>query len=82
LSLGDGGDVSFADTLTFLANDPNTNAILLYIESVNEGRAFMSAARNAARTKPVICIKAGSETTTCVSEIKRSQIAMTSARQK
>jgi acetyltransferase len=37
VSLGDGGDVSFADTLAYLAEDPHTSAILLYIESVTVG---------------------------------------------
>lgn len=59
VSLGDGGDIGFADMLSYLTADPDTSAILLYIESITDARAFVSAARKAAMTKPVICIKAG-----------------------
>ena len=59
ISLGDGADVDFGDALDYLASDPNTRSILLYIESVSSARKFMSAARAAARNKPVIVVKAG-----------------------
>ena len=52
-------DIDFGDVLDYLASDPNTRAILLYIEAVTQARKFMSAARAAARVKPVIAIKAG-----------------------
>lgn len=58
-SLGDMADVDFADLLDALAADPGTRAILLYIESVGDARRFMSAARAAARLKPVVAVKAG-----------------------
>jgi acetyltransferase len=45
--------------LDFLGSDAQTRAILLYIESIEEPRKFMSAARAAARNKPVIVVKAG-----------------------
>jgi len=59
VSLGDMADVDFGDMLDYLANDRDTQAILLYIEAVRDGRKFMSAARAAARVKPVIVVKAG-----------------------
>lgn len=59
VSLGDQADVDFGDMLDYLAADPGTRAILLYIEAVKNARKFMSAARAAARAKPVIVIKAG-----------------------
>jgi acetyltransferase len=59
VSLGEHADVDFGDMLDFLASDPRTRAILLYIESVESPRKFMSAARAAARNKPVIVVKAG-----------------------
>ncbi|MBS0470653.1 MAG: bifunctional acetate--CoA ligase family protein/GNAT family N-acetyltransferase [Proteobacteria bacterium] len=59
VSLGDMSDVDFGDMLDYLANDEATTAILLYIEAVTQARKFMSAARAAARLKPVIAIKAG-----------------------
>ena len=59
VSLGDSADVDFGDMLDYLGSDPGTRAILLYIESVKAARKFMSAARAAARNKPVILVKAG-----------------------
>ncbi|HQD16835.1 MAG TPA: CoA-binding protein, partial [Ottowia sp.] len=59
VSLGEHADVDFGDLLDYLASDARTRAILLYIESIDQARKFMSAARAAARNKPVIVIKAG-----------------------
>ncbi len=59
VSLGEHADVDFGDLLDYLASDPKTRAILLYIESIESPRKFMSAARAAARNKPVIVVKAG-----------------------
>ena len=59
VSLGEMADVDFGDMLDYLASDPDTQAILLYVEAVTNARKFMSAARIAARSKPVIVIKAG-----------------------
>jgi acetyltransferase len=59
ISLGEHADVDFGDLLDYLGSDAKTRAILLYIESIDESRKFMSAARAAARNKPVIVVKAG-----------------------
>jgi acetyltransferase len=59
VSIGDQIDVDVADLLDFFALDRATRTILLYIESVKDARKFMSAARAAARTKPVIIVKSG-----------------------
>ncbi|WP_237152285.1 bifunctional acetate--CoA ligase family protein/GNAT family N-acetyltransferase [Oryzibacter oryziterrae] len=59
VSLGDACDVGFGSTLDYFATDHNTRAILLYVESIRDARAFMSAARAAARSKPVVLIKSG-----------------------
>jgi acetyltransferase len=59
VSLGESADVDFGDLLDHLASDAHTRAILLYIESIRAPRKFMSAARAAARNKPVIVVKAG-----------------------
>ena len=59
VSLGEHADVDFGDLLDYLASDPKTRAILLYIESIESPRKFMSAARAVARNKPVIVVKAG-----------------------
>ena len=62
VSLGEHMDVDFGDMLDYLATDVHTRAILLYIESIESPRKFMSAARAAARNKPVIVIKSGRST--------------------
>ncbi len=59
VSLGGMADVDFGDMLDQLAQDPAVRAILLYVEGVTSPRKFMSAARAAARTKPVLVVKAG-----------------------
>ncbi len=59
VTVGDSLDVDCGDLLDYLARDPGTSAILLYIESIQAARKFMSAARAASRTKPVIAVKAG-----------------------
>ena len=59
VSLGDMADVDVADYIDMLAGDGKTRAIMLYLESVPHPRKFMSAARAAARIKPVIAIKPG-----------------------
>lgn len=59
VSLGDMADVDFGDMLDYLAADRSTRAVLLYVEEITHARKFMSAARAAARIKPVIAIKAG-----------------------
>jgi acetyltransferase len=59
ISLGNSLDVDFGDLLDYLGEDPHTRAILLYVEAVTCARKFMSAARAAARNKPVLVVKAG-----------------------
>lgn len=59
VSLGDQLDVDFGDLIDYFATSPRTRAILLYVESIKDAHKFMSAARAAARVKPVIVIKSG-----------------------
>ena len=59
VSVGDMADVDLADLTTLFASDPDTCAILLYIEGISDGAGFLAAARAATRHKPVIAIKAG-----------------------
>lgn len=58
-SIGSQIDVDFGDLLDYFALDRHTRAILLYVERVEDARKFMSAARLAARAKPVVLIKSG-----------------------
>ncbi len=59
VSLGAGGDVDFGDVLDYLALDPKTHSILLYVEGIQHSRRFMSGLRAAARLKPVVVVKGG-----------------------
>ncbi|MDK9721841.1 MAG: bifunctional acetate--CoA ligase family protein/GNAT family N-acetyltransferase [Rhodospirillales bacterium] len=72
VSLGDSADIDFADMLDFMGTDPATRAILLYIEDIKERRAFMAAARAAARNKPVLAVKAGRRARKSEAEAGRS----------
>jgi len=59
VSLGSMLDVSWGDLIDQLGGDPNTSAIVMYMESVGNAGAFLSAAREVALTKPIILIKVG-----------------------
>ena len=59
VSAGDMADVDFGDLLDYWLADPKTRAILLHMEGISDARKFMSAARAASRTKPVVVIKTG-----------------------
>lgn len=59
ISIGDQLDVDIADLLDYFALDGRTRAILLYVEAIKDASKFMSAARAAARVKPVVVVKSG-----------------------
>ncbi|MEO8537679.1 MAG: CoA-binding protein [Betaproteobacteria bacterium] len=59
ISLGGAVDVAFGELLDLILLDPLTDGILLHVEDVGDARAFVSALRAAARTKPVVVLKAG-----------------------
>jgi acetyltransferase len=59
ISTGAGSDVEFSEILDYLALDPATRSIVLYIEGVHDARAFMSSIRAAASVKPVVVLKVG-----------------------
>ena len=59
VSMGDMSDVDFGDLLDYFALDEATQSILIYAEAITQARKFMSAARRAARIKPVIVVKSG-----------------------
>ena len=58
-SLGNAIDVDLGDMIDYLATDPHTDSIVLYIESIRDARKFISAARAFTRTKPIVAYKAG-----------------------
>lgn len=59
ISIGSMLDVDWGDLINYLGNDPRTNSIVIYMESVGNARSFLSAAREVSFNKPVIVIKAG-----------------------
>ncbi len=59
VSMGNMADIDVDDLLDYLAADAAVSAILLYLEGIVDARSFLSAARSAARTKPVVVVKAG-----------------------
>ena len=59
VSLGSMLDVSWGDLIHHLGDDPNTKSIVIYMETIGDARAFLSAAREVALTKPIIVIKPG-----------------------
>lgn len=59
VSIGSMLDVGWGGLIDYLGNDPHTESIILYMETIGDARAFMSAAREVALTKPIIVIKAG-----------------------
>ncbi|CAB3755389.1 GNAT family N-acetyltransferase [Paraburkholderia humisilvae] len=59
VALGDEADVDAGDVLDYLASDASTRAILLEVDTIHAARKFMSAARAAARNKPVLALRSG-----------------------
>jgi acetyltransferase len=59
ISIGSMADIGWGDLIYYLGSDPKTRSILIYMESVGDAHAFLSAAREVALTKPIIVIKAG-----------------------
>jgi acetyltransferase len=59
VSLGSMLDISFSDLIDYLGSDPDTGSIVIYMESLNDARKFMSASRSFSRSKPIIVLKAG-----------------------
>ena len=59
VSTGNSVDVGFGEIIDYLASDPLTAAIVMYIESLEGARQFMSAASACALTKPIVAYKAG-----------------------
>ena len=59
VSLGNKADVSSNDLLQYWEHDPDTDVILLYLESFGNPRKFARLARRIARTKPILALKSG-----------------------
>jgi acetyltransferase len=59
VSVGSMLDVGWGDLIHYFGDDPHTKSIVIYMESIGDARAFLSAAREVALTKPIIVIKPG-----------------------
>lgn len=59
VSIGSMADVDWGTLIDYLGDDPHTRSLLIYMETVGDARAFMTAAREVALEKPIIVIKAG-----------------------
>ena len=59
VSVGSMLDVGWGDLIYWLGDDPHTRSIVIYMEAIGDARAFLSAAREVALTKPIIVIKVG-----------------------
>ena len=59
VSIGSMLDVDWSDLIYYLGDDPQTKSIVIYMETIGNARAFLSAAREVALTKPIIVIKPG-----------------------
>ncbi len=59
VSIGSMLDVNWGDLITHFGDDPHTRSIVCYMESVGDARAFLSATREVAFTKPIIVLKVG-----------------------
>jgi acetyltransferase len=59
VSVGEMLDIGFHDLIDYFGSDPDTKAILIYMETLTQARRFVSAARSFARTKPIIVLKVG-----------------------
>jgi acetyltransferase len=59
ISIGSMVDVGWGDLIDYLGSDQQTTSIVIYMETIGDARSFLSAAREVARTKPIIILKAG-----------------------
>jgi acetyltransferase len=59
ISIGSMLDVGWGDLIDYLGDDPQTQSIVIYMESIGDARSFLSAAREVALTKPIIVLKTG-----------------------
>jgi acetyl coenzyme A synthetase (ADP forming)-like protein len=70
ISVGNQSDLEFEDYMAFAENDPNTKAIILYVEEIKNGKQFLEFSQRVSGKKPIIALKSGSS--------KRGQMAASS----
>ncbi|MFT5700218.1 MAG: acetyltransferase [Desulforhopalus sp.] len=72
VSLGSKRDVNFADIIDFLGRDGSTKSLFLHVQSINNGRRFVTALRNFAMSKPIVILKTGQFETCSLQSITES----------
>jgi len=63
VGIGNEADVKFHEYLEFFQEDPNTRAILMYVEGMRDGRRFLQQAYQTTRKKPIVMLKSGRSAT-------------------
>lgn len=63
VGVGNEADIRFHEYLEFFRQDPDTHAILMYVEGMREGRKFLQQAYKTTETKPVVLLKSGRSST-------------------
>ncbi len=59
ISMGNMMDIDWSDLIYFLGDDPHTHSIVMYLQTIKDARAFLSAAREVALSKPIIALTTG-----------------------
>jgi acetate---CoA ligase (ADP-forming) len=59
VGVGNEADIRFHEYLEYFRNDPNTRAILMYVEGMRDGRTFLQQAYVTTQEKPIILLKSG-----------------------
>jgi acetyltransferase len=75
IGLGNCVDVTAADVLDYLSNDPSITAVALHVESVDDGQALQSAVRALSETKPVVAVVVGRSDVSAFSESHTGALA-------
>ena len=63
ISLGNMADIDWSDIIYYLGDHPQTQSIVMYVQSIRDARSFLSAAREVAFSKPIILLKSGQNDT-------------------
>jgi acetyltransferase len=63
VGVGNEADIRFHEYLDFFREDPNTKAILMYVEGMRDGRKFLQQAYTTTQEKPIILLKSGHSST-------------------
>ena len=63
VGVGNEADIRFHEYLEFFSQDPDTRAILMYVEGMREGRKFLQQAYKTTETKPIVLLKSGRSST-------------------